>query len=261
MIDDSADKAAADAKNARGNGFLGSLKDALLAAGRDEMPSSPARFAVQPVAAVAVAPAPASPVPSASVPPAANKETPALSPSAEEVARMARTQPAARPPLPSASDGDSIPTTRVVRGEAKPAPAAARTQLVRGKKHIERGTFELDPVVGFLVVVGGPGLGAFRPVFEGNNTLGRSVSNRVPLDFGDDAISSEAQAYIRYDSSERTFLFVPNLAKTNIVSVNDRKPTGAVELKPMDVITLGRTQVAFLPFCGNDFDWSEIAET
>lgn len=263
MIDDSADKAAADAKNSRGNGFLGSLKDALLAAGRDEMPSSPARFSVSPVAAVAVAPAPASPVGGASAAPAASKDSTPLSPSAEEVARLARTQPAARPPLPLASDADSIPTTRVVRGEAKaaPTPAAARTQLVRGKKHIERGTFELDPVVGFLVVVGGPGLGAFRPVFEGNNTLGRSASNRVPLDFGDDAISSEAQAYIRYDSSERSFLFVPNLAKTNIVSVNDRKPTGAVELKPMDVITLGRTQVAFLPFCGNDFDWSEIAET
>ena len=115
-------------------------------------------------------------------------------------------------------------------------------------------------MVGFLVVVGGPGLGAFRPVFEGNNTVGRAHSNRVPLDFGDDAISSEAQAYIRYDSNDRSFLFVPNLAKTNVASVNEKKPTGAVELKPMDVITLGRTQVAFVPFCGTEFDWSEISE-
>ena len=89
---------------------------------------------------------------------------------------------------------------------------------------------------------------------------GRAASNRVPLDFGDDAISAEAQAYIRYDSNDRSFLFVPNLAKTNVVSVNDKKPTGAVELKAMDVITLGRTQVAFLAFCGAEFDWSEISE-
>ena len=73
---------------------------------------------------------------------------------------------------------------------------------------------------------------AFRPIFEGNNTVGRAISNRVPLDFGDDAISAEAQAYIRYDSNDRSFLFVPNLAKTNVVSVNDKKPTGAVDLKP-----------------------------
>jgi hypothetical protein len=150
-----------------------------------------------------------------------------------------------------------------VRAEApkpKGEPAPERTQLVRGRKPIERGTFTQDPVVGFLVVVGGPGLGSYRPIFEGNNTLGRAASNRIALDFGDDAISSEAQAYIRYDSNDRSFLFVPNLAKTNVVSVNEKKPTGAVELKPMDVITLGRTQVAFVPFCGTDFDWSEIAE-
>ena len=74
-----------------------------------------------------------------------------------------------------------------------------------------------------------------------------------------DGISAEEQAYVRYDSADRSFLFVPNLAKTNVVSVNDKRPTGAVELKAMDVIVLGRTQVAFVPFCGSDFDWSEIA--
>jgi pSer/pThr/pTyr-binding forkhead associated (FHA) protein len=133
--------------------------------------------------------------------------------------------------------------------------------LVRGKQKIAHDTFERDPAVGFLIVVGGRGLGSFRPIFEGNNTVGRAADNRIPLDFGDDAISSEAQAYIRYDSNDRSFLFVPNLAKTNIVSVNDKRPTGPVSLQAMDVITIGRTQVAFLPFCGAEFDWSEISET
>ncbi len=44
----------------------------------------------------------------------------------------------------------------------------------------------------------------------------------MPLDFGDETISSEEQAFIRYDSVDRSFLFVPNLARTNIVAVNDR---------------------------------------
>ena len=123
-----------------------------------------------------------------------------------------------------------------------------------------RDTFAQDPVVGFLIVVGGPGLGASRPIFEGNNTIGRSRSNRIALDFGDETISSEEQAYIRYDSTDRSFLFVPNLAKTNVVSVNEKRPAGAVELKPMDIVTFGRTQVAFLPFCGPEFDWSEISD-
>lgn len=154
------------------------------------------------------------------------------------------------------------PTTRVVKG-GTPQPAEdgpARTQLVRGKVEVQRGTFQQDPVVGWLVIVGGPGIGSFRPIFEGNNTVGRSATQRIPLDFGDDSISSEEQAYIRYDSSARSFLFVPNLAKTNIVSVNDKRPTGAVELNQMDVITMGRTQIVFVPFCGADFDWAELTD-
>jgi hypothetical protein len=265
-----ADQNGQHAKMTKAGAFLGSLKDALLAAGRDEMPSSPAKFVAAPAAAasnVAIALRPAL----EKVQAAAPAPVPAASPSAEEAARLARATLASRPVERAAeraperpAEIDSVPTTRVMRAEAPKvhAPAApARTQLVRGRKEIERGAFAQDPVVGFLIVVGGPGLGSFRPIFEGNNTLGRATSNRVPLDFGDDAISSEAQAYIRYDSNDRTFLFVPNLAKTNVVSVNDKKPTGAVELKPMDVITLGRTQVAFVAFCGSEFDWSEIAET
>jgi hypothetical protein len=28
----------------------------------------------------------------------------------------------------------------------------------------------------------------------------------------------------------------------------------------MDLITMGRTKLAFVPFCGEEFDWSELAE-
>jgi hypothetical protein len=161
------------------------------------------------------------------------------------------------------------PTTRVVRAapvpvapkaEAASSGDAPKTQAVRGRPKVSHTAFHQDPVVGWLVVVGGPGLGAYRPIYEGNNALGRGKSQRIPIDFGDDTISSEEQAYIRYDSSDRSFLFVPNLSKTNIVSVNDRRPTGAVLLRAMDVITMGRTQLAFVPFCGEEFDWSELAD-
>jgi len=87
-----------------------------------------------------------------------------------------------------------------------------------------------------------------------------SDEQRIALDFGDTTISSEEQAYIRYDSMDRSFLFVPNLSKTNIVAINDKKPTGAVKLELMDVITMGRTQLAFVAFCGEEFDWSELSD-
>lgn len=252
-----------DTKNAKANGFFGSLKDALMAAGRDDTQpaglsgaQTPPPIKATPAAPVVAAAAPITPSPS----PAPAQAAPTPSPSAEEAARLAKYGSANKPTDPPTVDAP--PTTRVVRREAAPeAKKSERTQLVRGRQPIERRSFDRDPVVGFLVIVGGPGLGSFRPIFEGNNTLGRSPDNRIPLDFGDDTISSEAQAYVRYDSNDRSFLFVPNLAKTNVVSVNDKRPTSAVELKPMDVVTLGRTQVAFVPFCGADFDWSEITES
>jgi hypothetical protein len=233
----------ADSKNQSNPGvaerFLGSLKDALAAAGRED-PSAP------PKAGAATPPA----VPATVLLPAI-AEAAKPGPSAAEAAREART-----PVEPAGKDGDGPPTTRVVRGGAR--GEAQRTALVRGRQPVKRGDFEQDPVVGWLVVIGGPGIGSWRPIFEGNNTIGRSRGQRIPLDFGDESISAEEQAYVRYDGAERKFLLVPNLAKTNVVRVNDQTPTAAVELAHMDYITLGRTQVVFVPFCGPDFDWGDI---
>ena len=259
--DQSANGAAVGARAGR---FLGSLKDALLAASREERPAAAVApmQANKPLLQVIELPAAKDPAKLVALP-APSAPAPAALPSAEEAARTLPAQRALERPADRPADRHvefaTPPTTRVVRREAP--EKADRTQLVRGRQKIERQNFESDPVVGFLVVVGGPGLGAHRPVYEGNNTFGRTGQNRIPLDFGDDTISAEAQAYIRYDSADRSFLFVPNLAKTNVVSVNDKRPAGAVELKAMDVITLGRTQVAFLPFCGAEFDWSEFSES
>jgi hypothetical protein len=46
-----------------------------------------------------------------------------------------------------------------------------------------------------------------------------------------------------------------------LFSINDKRPTGAVELHQMDVITIGRTQLVFVPFCGSEFDWAELSDS
>jgi hypothetical protein len=221
------------------NRILGSLRDALLAAGRpdSEMPTE------------------RKPMPPAVIPAAA---PPALPPSQQETVLMRRDDPPPAAEVARAAAAQRADQTMRLR--AGSGPTAARTQLVRGRVEVTKGEFHQDPVVGWLVVVGGPGLGAYRPIYEGNNTIGRAKSQRIPVDFGDDTISSEEQAYIRYDSGDRSFLFVPNMAKTNVVSINSKKPTAAVALTAMDVITMGRTQLAFIPFCGEDFDWSELSD-
>jgi hypothetical protein len=226
--------------------MVGSLRQALAAAARSE--GSPAASDKEPKAL------PMPPVPAVIAPPPETTERRTVPSAAQAIAEVRASSPV--PP-------DDTPQTRVMRPgvSRQPAPeGGSRTQLVRGKTMVRRTEFHQDPVVAWLVVIGGPGLGAFRPIYEGNNTVGRSPRQRIAIDFGDETISSEEQAYIRYDSVDRRFLLVPNLAKTNIVAVNDSKPTAAVELNAMDVITMGHTQLVFVPFCGQDFDWAELSE-
>jgi hypothetical protein len=265
--------------------LLGSLRDALLAAGRDKGEGT---VTITPGAARAMAAVVGTAMPAndvdrvspgarkdesmkrdAKAPDAQRPQPPAAAvvPPAPAAQGAPMSQKVAAAPVARAAESPAEPKTGLARtqpaaraGAQRAAPAEARTQLVRGRQKVSRSKFHQDPVVAWLVVVGGPGLGAYRAIYEGNNTVGRAPTQRIPIDFGDDTISGEEQAYIRYDSTDRKFLFVPNLAKTNIVQVNSAKPTGAVELAAMDVITMGRTQLVFVPFCGPEFDWAELSE-
>jgi hypothetical protein len=270
------DKRAASTPNAPGslpNRILGSLRDALNAASRDDrsgeitLGDKGNAMATAGAAPEARKQPPPSPQPPAAARPHEMQMPPAQQPapptaSAAHAVREAKS--ITREPKHFEAGEPSTQSLRAsapVAAKAAPSPAAApKTQAVRGRPKVIRNAFHQDPVVGWLVVVGGPGLGAFRPIYEGNNGIGRGKNQRIPIDFGDDSISSEEQAYIRYDSMDRSFLFVPNLSKTNIVAINDKKPTGALKLELMDVITMGRTQLAFVPFCGEEFDWSELSD-
>ena len=246
------------------NRILGSLRDALNAASRDDRTGEMSLGGRTGVSGKA---APEAPKPVAPPPAGRSPEIPVIAPHGTSTSDAVRDAKGVTRDPRHFEVGD--PATQSLRaasvGPKTAAPAAtaadaSKTQAVRGKPKVLRNGFHSDPVVGWLVVVGGPGLGAFRPVYEGNNAIGRGKDQRVPIDFGDATISSEEQAYIRYDSMDRSFLFVPNLSKTNIVAINDKKPTGAVKLELMDVITMGRTQLAFVPFCGEEFDWSELSD-
>ncbi|MEM1306518.1 MAG: FHA domain-containing protein, partial [Pseudomonadota bacterium] len=269
-----------------GGSVLGSLRDALAAAGREDtgrrgdIPSVsemkdvtnalPPPSQVGEIVGSDVEAATAEASDAALPPPIPQDTATTVLKTAVEAARDARGGTPNIPSVDATLAGDDPVTTGVVNGGPAAAPAArsretqessqVQTQFVRGKQQVSRNNFAQDPVVAWLVIVGGPGLGAFRPVFEGNNSIGRGPSNRIPVDFGDESISNEEQAYVRYDSTDRSFLLVPNLSKTNVVSVNNDRPAQPVPLNAMDLITMGRTQLVFVPFCGPEFDWGELSE-
>ena len=189
--------------------FLGSLKDALAAASRDDTQRGSAPTSAEPTTQLAPK-ADAPKAAPAAEPAKADAAAPAAAPaggglSAAEAAREVKGQTSLKPQDKHVEFG-APPTTRVVRGGPPKVEAdSPRTQLVRGKVQVKRGAFEQDPVVGWLVIVGGAGMGAYRPIFEGNNTVGRAATQRIPLDFGDDSISSS-------DSELSTTFFLDTLA-------------------------------------------------
>jgi hypothetical protein len=111
-----------------------------------------------------------------------------------------------------------------------------------------------DPVVGWLVVVKGPGRGRSRPLGLGVNPIGRAAGNRVTLDFGDSGISREEHMSVVFEPRARNFVAVPGRAQ-NLVRVNDEALLTAKPMGDGDMVMLGDTELRLVVLCGPDFAW------
>lgn len=208
-------------------------------------------------------------------------------------ARKEDTKPTdvANRPLPPAPQGDGqpagggrldAPTQRMgehrapahVGGEeergASPAPARVgeeeRTRLVGGRprredeeRRQERAEEDRgmdDPVVGWLVVVEGPGKGRAVPLGYGSNSIGRGATDRIKLDFGDDQISRSGHAVVTYDPRGRQF-YVQHGGGTNLTYLGDQPVLAPTGLPALSHISIGQTVLRFVPLCGAEFDWQD----
>lgn len=112
------------------------------------------------------------------------------------------------------------------------------------------------PVVGWLVIIAGPGKGTSIEFSFGKNEIGRDKSQHIPLDYGDDNISREAHAFIEYDPREKKCYLIKG---ANLVYLNGSRIASGAEsdLYMGDVIEIGSTQLVFMPFCGESFCWTD----
>lgn len=113
-----------------------------------------------------------------------------------------------------------------------------------------------DPVVGFLVVVAGPGKGSFAPLFDGVNDIGSGPDRMVSLAFGDDAISPESHAIVVYDARAQMFQ-LNHTGQRVVVRHNGASVLGPVALDNGDEIEISKTTLRFVQLCGKDFAWPE----
>ena len=113
----------------------------------------------------------------------------------------------------------------------------------------------VNPVVGWLVVIDGPGKGESRTLRVGANAIGRGAKSSVSLDFGDDTISRDRHAIITFDPRSNAF-YLERGPVSNLVYLNDELVLSPIELVSGDTITLGRTIVKFIALCSEGFSWS-----
>ena len=178
-----------------------------------------------------------------------------------------RTGGGAPPARSTARSGGRYTDTTVVR---RPTGGAAGAQTARRTAGDERTRLagaipgsaaseaeETDPVTGWLVVIDGPGKGRDVRIGTGRNALGRAPENRIALPFGDARISREAHLWITYDHQHRTFSVAPGEKSTNLAYLDDAAITTGLPLEDGAVITIGKTTLRFVAFCGGSFDWAD----
>ena len=171
--------------------------------------------------------------------------------------------PSANPPRRGYRDPTVVHVTRT-RGADATAPSApsdGETTRLHGSiggaaTVVEGARPQVDPVVGWLVVVDGPGKGTDLRVGIGQNMVGRDPENRIGLVFGDRKISRRDHLRVNYDHEHRVFSVVPgtsaNLAYLNGTAIEQR-----CVLAAGDTISIGRTTLRFVAFCGDDFNWPD----
>ena len=117
----------------------------------------------------------------------------------------------------------------------------------------------IDPVVGWLVCLAGKEKGRDYRIHSDNNYVGRSEKMDICIR-GDETISRENQAVITYDTSNNRYYFSPGDGRS-IVRVNSQAVFQTVELTAYDRVVIGKTELMFMPLCGERFAWEKDSES
>ena len=156
--------------------------------------------------------------------------------------------------------GEVPDKTRIIRrgqGAEDSGEASDVTRLVRPSS--SKSESDDVPVVGWLVVVEGPGKGKSVNLGYGRNTVGRDKNNRSAIPFGDQEISRNNHAIITFDHKGNKFYIQQGESKnpirvSNEIVLEPRELFGGETIELSDV-----TVLKFVPLCGESFSWEDPA--
>ncbi len=136
-------------------------------------------------------------------------------------------------------------------------PAGISTMGDDDDKTISFGFFGvtgIQPVTGWLVCLGGGEKGKDFRLHSGKNFIGRSNTMDVVL-IDDKSISRDRHASLTYDPKGNAFYAAPE--NGNTVYLNGEMMDTVKRLDADDVITIGETDLVFIPYCKEERKWQE----
>lgn len=176
---------------------------------------------------------------------------------ADKTVRVPRPQStsAARISPSAAEPDDDEPKTRLFGPPGARPPASERP----APKHLSgqigpEAQAEWDPVVGWLVIIDGPGRGRSLALGYGMNHIGRDAGQKISLAFGDELVSRSSHAALTYDPVSRKF-FIQHGGGRNLTYLDGNPVLAPTEITGGEKVQVGQTSLQFVPFCGPEFEW------
>jgi hypothetical protein len=110
----------------------------------------------------------------------------------------------------------------------------------------------VDPVVGWIVCMGGAENGRDYRIHSGRNSVGRSLKMDISI-IGDDAITRDNHCYVVYDPQSGYFFIVPGMGtNTYLNGVRLARPS---RLDDDDKIQIGDSHFCFIAYCKGTRTW------
>ena len=171
------------------------------------------------------------------------------------------------PPAPPAEHLVSAPNVISIPQAAQPAPQvqpqkslATAIQNAKQEDGVTQGIyrdFDNEPVVGWLVCISGPHMGRDFRLIAGKNHIGRDPRMEVAL-LDDMAVSRMQHATVIFDQESNEFFLRDTESSKAVVHLNGALLLAATKLRARDVIAVGDTELALLPFCNKTCNWERI---
>lgn len=115
------------------------------------------------------------------------------------------------------------------------------------------GDSEVAPVVGWLICTKGTNFGKDYRMTAELNYIGRELDNDICI-AGDETISRRKHAIIVYEPKSRIYLVKPGDSK-KMFYLNGTVVLAPTEIKKNDVLSIGNTDLLFMPLCSTEFSW------